>query len=69
MSVGGGGHPIARRQRLEVLIGILAFFTLPALVAAVAELFREPPGVVPASVLAGVLALLGLAVAARRRSN
>ncbi|WP_070380281.1 hypothetical protein [Rhodococcus sp. WMMA185] len=60
-------HPVAKRQRLEVLIGILGFFTVMAFIAAVAEVFRGDPGVTPALVLLGCLALTGLAVRARNR--
>ncbi|MBV6761870.1 hypothetical protein [Rhodococcus opacus] len=60
-------HPVAKRQRLEVLIGILGFFTVMAFVAAVVEVFRGDPGVTPALVLAGCLVLSGLAITARKR--
>ena len=60
-------HPVAKRQRLEVLIGILGFFTVMALVAAVVEVFRGDPGVTPALVLLACLVLSGLAITARNR--
>ncbi|MFF2027570.1 hypothetical protein ACFVW2_38125 [Streptomyces sp. NPDC058171] len=58
---------MAKRQRLEVLIGILGFFTVMAFVAAVVEVFRGDPGVTPALVLLGCLVLSGLAITARKR--
>ena len=60
-------HPVAKRQRLEVLIGILGFFTVMAFVAAVVAVFRGDPGVTPALVLLGCLVLSGLAITARKR--
>lgn len=61
-------HPVAKRQRLEVLIGVLGFFTVMAFIAAVVEVVRgDPPGVIPALVLLGCLVLSGLAVVARNR--
>ena len=60
-------HPVAKRQRLEVLIGILGFFTVMAFIAAVVEVVRGDPGVTPALVLLGCLVLSGLAVVARNR--
>jgi hypothetical protein len=61
-------HPRARRQRLDVLVGILSFFTAMAFVAAVVEIVRGDPGVRPALVLLGTVMLLGLALLARRRA-
>ncbi|MEV0948585.1 hypothetical protein [Rhodococcus sp. NPDC049939] len=60
-------HPVAKRQRLEVLIGIFGFFTAMAFIAAVVEIVRGDPGVMPAMVLLGCLVLTGLAVRARGR--
>ncbi|WP_072690258.1 hypothetical protein [Rhodococcus marinonascens] len=60
-------HPVAKRQRLEVLIGILGFFTSMAFIAAVVEVARGDPGIMPALVLLGCLVLTGLAVLARSR--
>lgn len=57
----------AKRQRLEVLIGIFGFFAVMALIAAVVELFKPEPGVVPALVLLGSLLLTGGAVLWRQR--
>lgn len=57
-------HPVAKRQRLEVLIGILGFFTVMAFIAAVVEVVRGDPGVTPALVLLGCLVLSGLAIVA-----
>jgi hypothetical protein len=62
-----GMHPVAKRQRLEVLIGILGFFTVMAFIAAVVEVVNGDPGVTPALVLLGCLLLSWLAVAARAR--
>jgi hypothetical protein len=63
---GTGSHPRARAQRLEMLIGILGFFTVMALVQAVVLELRGDPAGFAAVLLAVLLLLLGLAVRARR---
>ena len=63
---GTGSHPRARAQRLEMLIGILGFFTVMALVQAVVLEVRGEPAGLAAAVLAVLLLLLGLVVRARR---
>jgi hypothetical protein len=61
-------HPRARAQRLEMLIGILGFFTVVAFInAAVAEL-RGQPALKAALVLLVFAVLLGLAIRVRQRS-
>lgn len=53
-------HPVARRQRLEVLLGFTGFFLFIAFVNAVVPLVRGDTAVVPSIVLlsfAGVFAL------------
>ena len=63
---GTGGHPRARAQRLEMLIGILGFFTVMALVQAMVLEVRGDAAGFAAVVLAVLLLLLGLVVRARR---
>jgi hypothetical protein len=64
---GGTGHsPRARAQRLEVLIGILGFFTVMALVQTVILEIRGEAAGFSAAVLAVFVLLLGLVVRARR---
>lgn len=60
-------HPVAKRQRLEVLIGILSFFTFMAFVSALVGIVRGAPAVLPSLVLAGFVVLLAMAIVARRR--
>ena len=61
-------HPRARAQRLEMLIGLLGFFTLVAFInAAVVEL-RGKPALKPALVLLVFAVLLGLTIRVRQRS-
>jgi LPXTG-motif cell wall-anchored protein len=62
-------HPRARAQRWEMLIGILAFFTLAAFIVAVVAELRGQPALRPALVLLGFVLALGGAVYARRRQN
>ena len=60
-------HPRARAQRLEMLIGVLGFFTVVAFVsAAVAEL-RGRQALWPALVLLVFVVATALAIRARRR--
>ncbi|WP_027502108.1 MULTISPECIES: hypothetical protein [Rhodococcus] len=56
-----------RRQQVEMLIGILGFFTVMAFIGAVAGIVRGDPGLTESLVLAGCVVLLGLAVAVWRR--
>ncbi len=60
-------HPRAKAQRLEMLIGILGFFTLMAFISAVVAEVRGRPALVPALVLLGLVILTYLAIRARRR--
>ena len=62
-------HPRARAQRLDVLIGILGFFTVMALLQAVVLELRGDDAAVAVLVLLGCLVLLGLAYRARRRTG
>lgn len=54
-----------QRQHLEMLIGILGFFTVMAFIAAVGGIVGGDPGVTPSLVLLGCVVLLGLALRAR----
>jgi hypothetical protein len=60
-------HPRARAQRIEMLIGILGFFTAVALVVTVIAEVRGQAALREALVLLVFVALLGLAIRARRR--
>ncbi|QNG20599.1 hypothetical protein G4H71_10940 [Rhodococcus triatomae] len=60
-------HPVAKRQRLDLLVGVLGFFSVMALISAVVELFRPEPGILPGTVLLGCLLLTAGAVVWRRR--
>ncbi len=60
-------HPRAKAQRLEMLIGILGFFTFMAFVSAVVAEVRGRPALFPALVLLGFVILTYLAIRARRR--
>jgi len=66
---GGASHPRARAQRLEVLIGILAFFTLMAAIQAVTYELRGRSATGAALVLLGLVIALALAIRARRRTG
>lgn len=64
-----GSHPRALAQRLDLLIGILGFFTAMAfLQAAVLEIRGQPAGFA-AVVLLVLVVGLGLSVRARRRTG
>jgi hypothetical protein len=63
---GTGRHPRARAQRLEMLMGILGFFTVMALVQTVVLEVRGDAAGFSAAVLAVLLVLLGLVIRARR---
>jgi hypothetical protein len=62
-------HPIARRQRLEVLMGFTGFFTLVAFVSAAAAELRGGAGAVEVLVLLFFLTILGLTYRSWRRSQ
>jgi hypothetical protein len=61
-------HPRAKAQRLEMVIGVLGFFTAVAFVETVVLELRGEPALRSALILLGFLVLLGLAVRWRRRS-
>jgi threonine/homoserine/homoserine lactone efflux protein len=61
-------HPRAKAQRLEMLIGILGFFTFMAFVVTVVAEVRGQPALRPALVLLGFVLVLYLAIRARRRT-
>ena len=60
-------HPIARRQRLELLMGFTGFFTLIAFVSAVAAELRGRAALVEVLVLLFFLGVLGLTYRSWRR--
>jgi uncharacterized membrane protein YqjE len=62
-------HPRARAQRLEVLIGILGFFTLMAFVQAVTYELRGQSAGLAALILLGLLVALWFAIRARQRTG
>jgi hypothetical protein len=62
-------HPIARRQRLEVAIGFVGFFTLIAFLNAAAAEISGRPGLVEVLILLFFLIILGLTVRSWRRSG
>ena len=59
-------HPQAQRQRLELLVGILGFFTLAALVTAVVAEVRGEPALKESIVLLAFALALGLTIKAWR---
>jgi hypothetical protein len=61
-------HPRAKTQRLEMVIGVLGFFTAIAFIDTVVLELKGEPALRSALVLLGFLVLLGLAVRWRRRS-
>ena len=61
--------PSARRQRLEMLIGILGFFSVVALVVTVVAEVRGEPALSEAIILAGFLVLTYLAYKVWQRSD
>jgi hypothetical protein len=61
-------HPRAKTQRLEMVIGVLGFFTAIAFIDTVVLELEGEPALRSALVLLGFLVLLGLAVRWRRRS-
>ena len=68
---GGGGHshPRARAQRLEMLIGILGFFTILALIQTVVLESQSKPAGRAALVLLCLALGLGWAIRARRATG
>ncbi len=61
-------HPRARAQRLEMVIGILGFFTAVAFIVTVVAEVRGQPALRPALVLAGFVVVLAAAVYFRRKT-
>ena len=61
-------HPRAKAQRIEMLIGVLGFFTAVAFIQTVILELPGKPALRSALVLLGLVVLLGLAVRWRRRS-
>jgi hypothetical protein len=61
-------HPRAKSQRIEMLIGVLGFFTAVAFIQTVILELRGRPALGSAMVLLGLVVLLGLAIRWRRRS-
>lgn len=64
---GTGSHPRARAQRLDVLIGLLGFFTVMAFIQTVLLELRGQAAGLSALLLAVLVVLLLLAVRARRK--
>jgi hypothetical protein len=62
-------HPVARRQRLEVAVGFVGFFTLIAFVSAVAAELRGGSGAPEVLALLFFLVVLGLTIRSWRRSS
>ena len=60
-------HPRARAQRIEMLIGVLGFFTAVAFIETVVLELRGKEALRSALVLLGFVVLLGLAIRWRRR--
>jgi uncharacterized membrane protein len=60
-------HPKARAQRIEMLIGVLGFFTAVAFIETVVLELRGKEALRSALVLLGFVVLLGLAIRWRRR--
>src|SRR4030095_15346108 len=65
----GAVHPRAKAQRIEMLIGVLGFFTAGALLEGVALWVRGKEALRSALVLLGFVVLLGLAIRWRRRQR
>jgi len=61
-------HPRARAQRIEMLIGVLGFFTAIAFIETVVLELQGRPALRSAMILLGFVVLLGLAIRWRRRS-
>lgn len=64
---GTGRHPRARAQRLDVLIGLLGFFTVMAFIQTVLLELRGQAAGLSALLLAVLVVLLLMAVRARRK--
>jgi hypothetical protein len=64
---GAGSHPRARAQRLDMLIGLLGFFTLMAFIQTMLLELRGQAAGLSALLLAVLVALLLLAVRSRRK--
>ena len=64
---GTGSHPRARAERLELLMGLLGFFTIMAFIQTVVLELRGQNAVGAALLLAGLVAALYLAWRARRK--
>ena len=62
------GRPSRGRQSLEMLIGILGFFTVMAFLAAVVPIVRGEPSVTASLVLAGCVAARGGVIVLHRRT-
>jgi hypothetical protein len=62
-------HPVARRQRLEVLMGFTGFFTVIAFASAVAAEVKGQAALVEVLVLLFFLAVLGLTYRSWRRTD
>jgi uncharacterized membrane protein YoaK (UPF0700 family) len=60
-------HPRAKAQRLDMLIGILGFFTAMAFISAVVTELRGKPALWPAMVLLFFVVVTYLAIRARRK--
>ena len=61
-------HPRAKAQRIEMVIGVLGFFTAIAFVQTVVLELQGKPALRSALILLGFVVLLGLATRWRRRS-
>jgi hypothetical protein len=61
-------HPRAKAQRLEMVIGVLGFFTAVAFVETVVLELQGKAALRSALILLGFVVLLGLAIRWRRRS-
>jgi hypothetical protein len=61
-------HPRAKAQRIEMLIGVLGFFTAIAFLQTVILEIQGKSALRSALILLGFVVLLGLAVRWRRRS-
>lgn len=64
---GTGTHPRGRAQRLDMLMGLLAFFTLMAFIQTLVLELRGQDATGAALLLAGLAGALYLAWRARRR--